>query len=719
PVRTLEIEAYTKGNFPEAVLWIMARLAEGLSHAHERGIIHQDIKPANILLTDDGLPMLLDFNLASDKQGSRTVRGGTPAYMAPEQWAAVQNRTDIPDDPRIDLYSLAAVGYELLTGKRPARDAVNPPIHSINSAVSPSVNAILMKCLSIQPEHRYRTAAELAEDLNRQSRHEPLLHVREPSYRERMQKWSRRHPRLSSSGSIAVAAFLIVFLLGSFALVLAEKLHVLRGQRQASELLAQYYAELPDVTESLAFRGTDPNVRRDANEKLKDWKQRFGEGIADNRSQREVVSFLPDHEQRALRQSFSEMELLAARVESDLDVALERYDRAIEGFQPFTQVPRSVLMERNTLRQRRGLPEFALPSNEPNQTDARGDYLIGLYYRQTGKLREACEQFERAVSADPKHYWSWFSLGATRFDLGDNARAEGHFDACIALKPDWAMGYFNRGLVRMRLARTADAIGDFSRVLDLNGQHEEALYHRGLARILEQKHKDALADFDRLIAIKPTVRALIQRASLRQRFFNDAKGADEDRKQCQQLRPVSEVDFVSRGQERAEQGDAPGALADFDAALAINPRSFPALQNKAYVLSAKLQKDEESLDVLNQEMELYPDSLPARAGRAVLLARKNKRDAAHADVERCVKIGLNPEAAYQMANVYALTSRTHPDDAAIALRYLSDALRQGYGFQHLEHDTDLDPLRSKPEFKAIVNASKVIESQSNRRKEQP
>src|SRR5204863_676547 len=110
-------------SYVEAVLWLGARLADGLTHAHERGVVHRDLKPANVLLTDDGQPMLLDFNLSDDQRlrGSAPAAqvGGTLPYMPPEQLEAFQHGKAAPADPRGDLFSLGVILYELLTGRFP------------------------------------------------------------------------------------------------------------------------------------------------------------------------------------------------------------------------------------------------------------------------------------------------------------------------------------------------------------------------------------------------------------------------------------------------------------------------------------------------------------------------------------------------------------------------------------------------------------------------
>ena len=210
--------------YVEAVLWIGAKLANGLSHAHERGILHRDLKPANVLMADDGRPMLLDFNLSADLKQSASVRemlvGGTLPYMAPEQIHAFQHRVH-SGDARSDIFSLGVILFELLAGRNPFpnrqgalekllsdmlqdRMQTPPELRSLNPAATPAVEAIVHRCLEPDPTRRYQTAADLLEDLERHLKQLPLRHTREPSLRERTQKWTQRNSRLTAIISFAL-----------------------------------------------------------------------------------------------------------------------------------------------------------------------------------------------------------------------------------------------------------------------------------------------------------------------------------------------------------------------------------------------------------------------------------------------------------------------------------------------------------------------------------
>ncbi len=222
------LAALRRESFCRAVMWVAARLAEGLHHAHQRRVLHRDIKPANILLGADGQPMLLDFNLAQDlgQTAVQAVLGGTVAYMAPEHLRAMARRTPAlvkGVDHRSDIYSLGMVLYETLTGARPFehsgsysvtplhieamatdRDKAAPSLRARRPDASWGLESVVRKCLAPDPAARYQQAEDLAEDLRRLLDHRPLAHAPELSRRERVAKWARRHPRLTVAGGAAV-----------------------------------------------------------------------------------------------------------------------------------------------------------------------------------------------------------------------------------------------------------------------------------------------------------------------------------------------------------------------------------------------------------------------------------------------------------------------------------------------------------------------------------
>ncbi len=216
--RFLERSSYAK-----AVCWIGACLADALSYAHERGLVHLDIKPSNVLLTADGQPMLLDFHLArepftSDRPPADGI-GGTPGYMSPEQ-AALVAAMDAGREPptgldaRSDVYSLGCVLAELLgaqapvAGDRPraSADRRPPGDRPAPPGVSTGLADIIGKCLADDPEGRYHDAAALAEDLRRHMADRPLEGVSNRSLRERWHKWVRRQPHRVFLVKLALAA---------------------------------------------------------------------------------------------------------------------------------------------------------------------------------------------------------------------------------------------------------------------------------------------------------------------------------------------------------------------------------------------------------------------------------------------------------------------------------------------------------------------------------
>ena len=148
-------------------LRITRGLADALQYAHARGVVHRDIKPENILLMPDGRALLADFGVA---RAATACAVGTSAYMSPEQTnggGAVDSRTD--------LYSLAAVLYEMLAGEPPADPA--PSLRIVRPSVPPAVDQAVLRALSPAPTDRFSTAADFARALGPAQRRSLLARI--------------------------------------------------------------------------------------------------------------------------------------------------------------------------------------------------------------------------------------------------------------------------------------------------------------------------------------------------------------------------------------------------------------------------------------------------------------------------------------------------------------------------------------------------------------
>ncbi len=670
PKPGVAVAGLARFTYPEAVLWVGARLAEALAHAHDRGILHRDVKPANVLLADDGRPMLLDFNLAG---GADTTAGGTPAYMAPEQLRALRGGTD-PVGPAADVYALGLVLFELLTGRPPfptppkgtadpvqallAGRTVLPRLRLLAPAVSPSAEAIIRRCLHPDPARRYPSAEALADDLNRQLADRPLAHVREPSVRERAAKWRRRNPRLTVAVGVLVAATLVG------GLVVRQRLERVRA---AGAEFAATRQRLPDALEALSLRPDDTRRRAAALDTL------------------------------AALEGFRRPDLLSQTDRAERDRAAAELLRLAAGSDRDPGIA-AALAERS----RRFAP-----------LDDREPYLEAVGLLRAGDPAAAADRLAAVAADDPTDYWTWLALGVAHAQRGRHADAEACAQVCIALVPAYPMAYHNRGLARLQQSKLAAAEADFATAIRLRPGSVDSLTGRAQARLNLGRAAEAEADLTAAIDAGATAAGVyLLRAAARAKL-GDAAGAAADRQLGLGREPADEADWVRRGHAKLTT-DPAGAVADFDAALAVNPRSLAALTAKAQALDEGLHRGAESLAVVSRAIELYPHQTAVRAGRAVLLARHGDRAAAHADAERCLADGPTDFARYQLAGVYAQTSRTHPADAATCYRLLADALHRGVGFDFVDDaklDPDLDPVRGRPEFRLIVDAARVAAGQ--------
>jgi len=213
------------GPFPPArAAECLRTIAEAVHFAHQRGTLHRDLKPQNVLMDAAGVPRITDFGLAKLVEGddNLTQTGasmGSPSYMPPEQAAGRFDQVG----PHSDVYALGTILYELLTGRPPFRgenpvatirlvmesDPAAP--RKVNAAVPPDLETICLKCLEKNPARRYPSARALAEDLGRFLNHEPIQALR-PTPIRKIESWLRRHPWTLISAS----SLIVMVLAGAF-----------------------------------------------------------------------------------------------------------------------------------------------------------------------------------------------------------------------------------------------------------------------------------------------------------------------------------------------------------------------------------------------------------------------------------------------------------------------------------------------------------------------
>ena len=225
---------------------LMVKLGLAVHHAHERGILHRDLKPSNILLDSQGDPFVTDFGIAKrqDDELDLTVTGavmGTPAYMSPEQARG--------DRPAItmasDVFSMGAILFELLSGRRPFDGATSHAIlrnvieedvtftYADSSRLDRDLKTVCLKCIEKDPERRYPTALAFVEDLKRWQRGDPV-EARHISKIERAWRWAKRYP-----WRVAAIVSLMVSLLGG-TIVSLLFWHKAEGERE----IANHHAEV-------------------------------------------------------------------------------------------------------------------------------------------------------------------------------------------------------------------------------------------------------------------------------------------------------------------------------------------------------------------------------------------------------------------------------------------------------------------------------------------
>ena len=540
--RFLEQAAYER-----AICWIAACLADALQYAHDRGLVHMDVKPSNVLIAADGQPMLLDFHLARGPVSPGEDRpdrlGGTPGWMSPEQRAAMAAVGEGRDlavvvDGRSDLYSLGLLISEAIGG----------PAHA-----GAGLAGLIRRCLEPDPDARYPDAAAVAEDLRRFLGDLPMRGVPDRGPIERWRRWRRREPH--ALGRLSARLAVVVGLLAAGALgwgtyhhrvleiaaALGDARRLDAGHQYAEAIRAArrglgLAARLPasgDLSRALA-RQRDRSLR---GLKAGDLHRladliRFRGGIAPAAGEEARVlaegcrriwaergQLLPEGgdgldpgTDRQVRADLLELAIIG----SDLRVRLAPAGEADRAYRDALRVldeagtafGRSRALDRERRACLEGLGAPAEPVEpDPGPRSAWDHYDMGRSYLRAGRLAEADEEFRRTVEARPQDFWPNFYQGLCAYRRADHERAIAAFRACISLAPARAECYFNRALAADALGRADEAARDYARALELNPGLAVAALNRGILAYKAGRLADAIADYRRALG-SPEGRAL-------------------------------------------------------------------------------------------------------------------------------------------------------------------------------------------------------------------
>ncbi len=511
---------------------LIAKVARTVHHAHEHGVLHRDIKPGNILLDKNGEPHLTDFGLArlveKESNVTRTMDVlGTPSYMAPEQAAGQNaNLTSVTD-----VYGLGAVFYQLLTGQPPfAGGTTYETIRLVleteprkprlwNSKVDRDVETICLKCLQKDPKKRYASALELAEDLERWLRHEPIR-ARRTGILTRSRKWVRRNP---TTAVLAPALVALAIALGAmvwkgttdqlratgvavlpFENLSAEKENALLADGVQDDILTKL-AKVADLkvisrTSVMQYRG-ERNTRK------------IGEALR-------VSHVLEGSVQKAGTRLRLNAQLIDTR--TDTHVWAEQYDRDLSDvFAVQSEIAQTIA---NQLSAKISRAEKTAMEKKPTQDlEAYNLYLRAkLLISRTQmldpdseqKYAQAAELLEQAVARDPNFALAYASLAEANLHLYwsvekpplRRTNAEAALQAALRLAPQsgeihlaralffyWGNLDYSRALEELEIAahllpNSADVFRLSAQVERRLGRWTEALRHFGKAAELDPRN---------------------------------------------------------------------------------------------------------------------------------------------------------------------------------------------------------------------------------------
>ncbi len=743
PARFLDREdeataiAVPEAPFEILVCRFLKQLASGLAHAHRIGIIHCDLKPANILIGDDGQARIVDFNVSQtvDQKPFGDLIGGTLPYMAPEQIASlVEGRWQA--GPSSDLYSLGAIAYQLLCGRLPYRAAggdfsavaqslleqhSQSAVRKLPSTVaSPDVAAIIHKLLQSNLSDRYQKADDLVEDLDLHLSDRPLKFARSTSHVQRASKWMKRHPRLTSNAALGTFAAVAI----SLAVIIAWTFLTQLRQQIAARNWSHFQQLAPEVFTVAASVHAFPETYDALPEQIERLHKKV---FAEPSDYKDWWKYLNDSERNGLA---TELRGLVEIVE-------------LHASQSMMAPPLSALELPDVISQWSKLADrIRPPHSQPNHPAVSGSELAGnlevapinamrnaTLVFQSGDDVQAIAILKRTLNANPNLAAAWVLLGHCYVRQKSMLLADQAYSRALAIQPHQWRGWYFRGLVHLEAARETRQAEDYLIA-------EECFSYAMEPQPTESKNGGEVRDyaaFNRAICLEQLGRTNEAVASLRPvvnrglwtirgnlmlaRLFarlNQTAEAHAAQQAAIHGKPKDQAEYEELGYALIAS-DAPNALAHLRKAHELAPGNPMILQNLCYLTMEAVPDTMAAVNYLGQWISVAPSAV-AYASRGVFFARQGDIEKAIADAEIAVTLQPNARQWAQVASIYCMASAVEESGlstqyAAKSLQYMAISLQQDWRlFAEFQNDADMRGLANSAEFQRLIGTAAALQS---------
>ena len=639
----------TRGRLsPDEVIHYAVQIAEGVGKAHRAGIVHRDIKPGNIMVTDDGLLKILDFGIAKlsepPEAGSDSAEGqtrttpltvagttiGTAGYMSPEQ--AMGDYVDA----RSDVFSIGVVLYELLSGSRPFPGASHAEItravlssepaslHSLAENVPERLAQIVQQCLEKAPEARFSTAIELGR----------ALRLLDPGVSGSVAQ-ARATATMEQGAAIPTSkGHKAVWIAPATAVVVIAVAAMIPAVR---EPVITYLRPLPAPAGAVqdSLLGSPSELTQRARELLRRWDKT---GYTDR-----AIRLL----EAALKQDSKFAPAYAALAQAYLRKGLGSSDK------------HWLTLAHDSARQ----------AVDANPDLAAAHEILGEVLLQAGETDPAQSEIQRALQLDPRNSAAYISLADLNAKSSPN-RAGDLFRRAIELAPD-----------------------------DWN-----SLSRYGLLQYRSAHYREAAATWEQAIRVAPGNVIMLKNLAAAYHMLNDEEKSASALQQALNIEPSAAI-WNNLGTVRFFQGRYADSVPAFEKATQMDSGNYLNWGNlgDGYRWAAG-QRDKapaayrEAIRLLRVVVDRDPQDGESRGRLALYLAKSGEEKSAVKELDRLNALSNpGPAGSFKKALTYEVIGQRDS-----ALQALGDAIRAGYSLREIENEPELASLRSDVRFHKLL-----------------